>query len=239
MTTTRLIRVALLSSLIGCGGGSGNQPPDAAQGSAAARITIAGTAQAQSGSSTPLAGVAISAYRNSDEATPIATATTDQQGAYSMEIETGGVALDGYIKATIASYLDTYLYPPAPLGEDFTNASINIVNSGTVNLFGTLCGVTIDTAAGVIAVRVASATGTAFAGVMIASTPGATHYCYNGASASIPSSSATMTSSDGIGYMLGVTGSASVTATKSGATFAAHTINARAGALTTTIISGQ
>ncbi len=247
MTTTRLVRIVQFSSLfglglglgLGCGGGGDPHSPDAALGSAASKITVAGTAKAQGLSSTPLAGVAIAAYRNADEATPIATATTDTQGAYSMEIQTGGVAIDGYIKATIGSYLDSYLYPPAPLGQDFTNAAINLVTTQTVGAFGNLCGVTIAATDGVIAVEVASAAGMAVAGATVASTPAAAHYCYNGASASIPDHNATMTSTDGIAYMLSVSGSASVTATKSGATFAAHTVNARPGALTTTIISGQ
>ncbi len=238
MKTTRLVCGALLA-LVGCGSSdSGTKTPDAAIGSAAAKITVSGTAQAQGISSTKLAGVAIAAYRNGDETTPIATATTDTQGAYTMDIETGGVAIDGYIKATIASYLDTYLYPPAPLAEDFSNASINIVNTGTVSAFGSLCGMDIAPTDGVIAVKVASAAGTAVAGAAVASTPAAALYCYNGASGSIPDHMATATASDGIAYMIAVSGSASVTATKSGATFTAHAVNARPGTLTTTIVSG-
>ncbi len=242
MTTTRLVCAALLTLVahVGCSSNSGTKTPDApTQGSAAAKITVAGTAKAQGASATPLAGVAIAAYRNGDETTPLATATSDTQGNYTMDIETGGVAIDGYIKATIASYLDTYLYPPSPLAEDFTNASINVVNTQVVSLFGTFCGATIDLAQGVVAVEVASSTGTAVAGAAVASTPGATSYCYDGTTAGIPDKMATVSGADGIAYMLGVTGSASVTATKSGETFAAHTVNARPGTLTTTIIAGQ
>ncbi len=243
MTTTRLatrLVCAALLALVGCGSsGSGTKTPDAAIGSAAAKITVSGTAQAQGASATPLAGVAIAAYRNGDETTPLATATSDTQGKYMMDIETGGVAIDGYIKATISSYLDTYLYPPAPLTTDLSNASINIVNTSTVALFATFCGASaIQPTDGVIAVQVISGT-TAVAGATAASTPAATSYCYDGTTAGIPDKMATVSGADGIAYMLGVTGSASVTATKSGATFAAHTVNARPGTLTTTIISGS
>ncbi len=241
MTTTRLVCVALLSTLIACGSDDKgtNATVDAkASGSAAAKITVAGTAQAQGVSSTKLAGVTVAAYRNGDETTPLATTTSDTQGAYSMDIETGGVAVDGYIKATIASYLDTYLYPPAPLSEDFTNASINIVNNGTVTAFGSLCNIDIAATDGVVAVEVVNAAGTPVSGAAVASTPAASVYCYNGTSP-LPDHNATTTAADGIAYMIAVNGTASVTATKGGLTFAAHTVNARPGTLTTTIIAGQ
>jgi hypothetical protein len=70
---------------------------------------------------------------------------------------------------------------------------------------------------------------------VIASTPAAPTYCYNGTNG-LPSSTATETQPDGVGYMFNVTGQVSVTATKSGSTFKSHTVNARAGALTTTLI---
>ncbi|CAN5469001.1 hypothetical protein BH11MYX1_BH11MYX1_34360 [soil metagenome] len=228
--------------MVACGGDSGTKTPDSAVGSAAARITVSGTAKAQGISATPLAGVTIGAYRNGNETTAVATTITDQQGAYTMDIETGGVALDGYIKATITSYLDTYLYPPSPLAADFAGAAINILNTQTIGLVGQLCGLppnTIMDTDGIIAVEVVDGTNTAVAGAVVASTPAAAHYCYNGANG-LPSTAATMTATDGVAYMIQVTGaSTSVTATKSGATFNAHTVNSRAGAFTTTIIAGQ
>jgi hypothetical protein len=52
-----------------------------------------------------------------------------------------------------------------------------------------------------------------------------------------PNKNATMTDTDGLAYLLNITGSASVTATKTGSTFASHSVKARAGAFTTTLIA--
>lgn len=242
MTTTRLICVALCSSLVACGGGGGTQPPDAAQGSAAARITIAGTAKAQgAGSSTPLAGVAVGAYKTGDDAAALATATTDQQGNYTLEITTGGVALDGYVKASITGYLDTYLYPPAPLTSDFTGAALNLVSTNLIGLLAqNFCGATsYSSTDGIVAVAVVNAAMMPVAGATVSATPAAMTYCYNAGSPAVPNKSATMTATDGLAYMIQVTGETSLSATKSGSAFNAHTVNSRAGALTTTIITGQ
>jgi hypothetical protein len=233
--------VLLLTSIAACGGNDNNNTVDGA-GSGSnvpAMITITGTAKSNSGTATtPLSGVTIAAYSNSDEATPVATATSDTAGNYTLTVTTGGHALDGYIKATIATYLDTYLYPPAPLAADFNGAALNIITMQTFNLVSTLCQANQTTAEGGIAVQVVDAAMASVGGATVSSTPAAAKYCYN-ASNGFPAASATATNTDGLAYMFQVTGSASVTASKSGVTFGSHTVNARAGALTTTLIVSQ
>ena len=242
--TSRLACVLFLTSLAACGS-SDNKTTDggngSGSGSAAQMITITGTAKSNTGTSTsPLAGVAIGVYSNSDETTAVGTTTSDTAGNWMLTVSTGGHALDGYIKGTVTGYIDSYLYPPVPLTADFSGAALNIVTMQTYGLVSTLCqGNQLDTNGGV-AVEVVDASAAPLAGATVSSTPAATKYCYNsGGSPNLPSGSATATATDGLGYMFNVTGQATVTATLSGKTFIAHKVNARAGALTTTQIMAQ
>jgi hypothetical protein len=204
-------------------------------------ITVSGTATKREGlNANPAAGVTVAAYKNGDDNTVLAMATTDAAGHYSMTLTTGGVALDGYLKGTLTGFIDTYLYPPKALAADFDMASMNMVNTSTLDtLSGTLCGNNQDLAKGLVAVIVADANNAPIAGAMVSSTPAAAKYCYNktGAVGTIPDKNATVTETDGIGYMINLApGQVTVSATKTGSTFASHAVQARAGVLTTTVI---
>jgi hypothetical protein len=229
---------ALLIVLLACGACGGDDGGGGADASnVPATITVSGMAtKRENTSSSAAAGVMVSAFQTSDPNTAVANATTDAAGNYSMTITTNGKALDGYLKATLATFLDTYLYAPKPLDADFSGASINMINSGTLGLLsGTLCGNAQDAAKGVIAVLVVDAANNPVAGAMVSSTPAAAKYCYN--SGGFPSRNATMTDTDGVAYMLNVApGQVTVSATMTGTTFASHAVNARAGAFTTTVI---
>src|SRR5213593_36433 len=77
------------------------------------KVTVSGTAVEVSASGmTPLAGITVGAYRAADEATAVATATTDADGKYALKIPSNGAAVDGFLKATKDGYMVTYLYPP-------------------------------------------------------------------------------------------------------------------------------
>lgn len=164
--------------------------------------------------------------------------TTDAQGNYSLVVPTNGKPVDGFVKATKSGYMDTYLYAPAPLTADFSMASINMLTPNTFGLLsGTLCGVSQATM-GTIAVEVIDTNNATVAGAMVSSSPAASKYCYDAGSPSYPNKSATMTDSDGVAIMFNVTaGPVTVSATLSGATFKSHTVNAVAGAFTTTLIT--
>jgi hypothetical protein len=232
--TTAFPLLILVSSACGDDGGGGGQmdaPPNVP-----AMITVSGVATERSTSSTPRQGVMIGAYRNSDPNTPVVTTTSDAAGMYTMTITTNGMPLDGYIKATYTGLLDTYLYPPRPLVADFAGASIFMVSANTLGLLSNLlCRNEQDLAKGVVAVLVTDATDTAVGGATISSTPAAAKYCYN--MGGNPNGDATMTDTDGIGYMINLpAGEVTVSASKSGSTFSSHKVNARAGVLTTTVI---
>lgn len=228
-------RLALGAMVAACGGGSSSNPMiDGPQ--APAMITVTGNASARDATgSSPLSGVTVGAYASSNEATPVITAMTDAQGNFTLTIPTGGVALDGYLKATMASYMDTYLYPPAPLAADFSGATIVMLAPSTFDLLAnTLCSANQMTSMGAVAAEVEDGSGAFVAGATVASSPAATKYCYD--SGGFPSRTATATDTDGLGYMFNVTGDVTVTAMKSGTTFTSHALKARAGAFTTTLI---
>lgn len=185
--------------------------------------------------SSPAEGVLIEAFKNGSS-TPIAMTTTDAQGNYSLVITTGGVAVDGYLKGTFNGLIDTYLYPPKPLAEDYDMAAINMIDSGTMNLLSNnLCRNAQETTNGVIGLIVADAARMPVAGATVSSTPAAAKYCYN--QGGFPNQNAAMTEGDGLAYMLNLpAGAVTVSASMSGTTFSSHQVEARANALTTTVI---
>lgn len=226
---------ALIVLLAACGGDDSSATADAPP-SAPPMITVSGTATKREGTaSNPAAGVTIEAFRNGQSAA-VAMTTTDASGNYTLTLVTGGVALDGYLKGTLTGFKDTYLYPPKPLAENFDMASINMLNQQTLDLLSdTFCRNKQDSTKGAVAVIVADANRMAVAGAMVSSTPAAAKYCYN--QGGFPNQNAVMTDTDGIAYMINLApGDVTVSATKSGTTFSSHAVNARAGALTTTVI---
>jgi hypothetical protein len=219
----------------GGGGGDGMKTPDAPPVSA--MVTVTGTASSVGISGKqPEAGVLVAAYANSDENTIVAMTTTDASGNYTLTITTNGTALDGFLKATKATFKDTYLYPPDPLSKDFAGASINMVTSGSYGLIYSLTQVSQTAGMGTIAMIVSDGTN-GVAGATVSSSPAGT-YRYNGSNG-LPAnmSSAMATQADGIGYILNVApGQVMVSGAKSGSTFRTHGLKARADVLTTTLV---
>lgn len=203
---------------------------------AAHTIAISGTASQRSTSgAVPVEGVAVAAYASADETTPLATGTTDADGKYTLTIDTHGVAVDGYLKATMAGMVDTYWYPSAPLTADYADAGLNMLAPQTLDLLAnTLCRANQDLAKGMIAVEIRDASRTPVEGATLSSDPASSFYCYD--SGGFPSSSATATDPDGIGYLFNLTGDVTISASKSGSTFKPTTVKVRGGALTTTLV---
>lgn len=222
------------------GGGDDGVTPDApkvymdAPPSVPAMIKLSGVAeeQAQSGS-TPLAGVAISVLKRGSD-TPLATATSDAQGKYSVMVATGSLPVDAYIKATKQGFVDTYAYPGAAWIADATNADANMINTTTFNLLVGFGGG--SSTKGVIALGVFDAAMKEVEGATVASTPASGVYKYSDASG-LPTST-TATAADGHAFMFDVPdGEVTVKANKAGATFKPHALSAKAGAFTTTVIT--
>ena len=232
------------------GGGPGSDPgsnngsndgPDAGMtgGGIPATIRISGTAAEQGQSSaTPLEGVAIAAFRAGDDTTPVATATTDSSGAFSLTISTNGAPVDGYLKATKSGEVDAYVYPPIAMTADYGMATVGMVSSSNFNLLRQFEGA--QSGKGVVVLVVLDATATnAIQGADATSSPsaGKTVYMDNNGQPFATGS----TNTDGLAFLFNVSPSAPVTvgATKSGMTFRSHALTARADAMTTTMVLAQ
>ncbi|HWU88577.1 MAG TPA: hypothetical protein VN253_14945 [Kofleriaceae bacterium] len=204
-------------------------------------ITVTGTAVSRGLTGTnPVAQALIGAYRDSDEATPIATTMTDAQGKFTLTVSTGGVALEGFIKATKTAFRDTYLYAPAPIAAD-TTAPVNMIATNDYDLLSTVAQGNQMPGNGLIALVVVSgttATSTPITGATVSSNPAATVYRYSAANG-LPSSTATATGADGVAYMFNVRPNVPVTvgAMKTSTTFKSHGLKAWPDQLTTTLIT--
>ncbi len=251
--------IVLVLVLAACGGSGGSGAPDASAGPDGAAvidaalaidaplpidapvvvpmtIVISGKATTQELSGTsPVAGLAVAAFRVGDDATPLATATTDAQGNYSLSVTANGASLDAYLRATKAGFVDLYLYPRAALDANFTGANLDMLTMANLGFLHTLAGGGQQAGKGLIGLTVTDAAGAPVAGATVSSTPASGNARYN--SGGLPSSTATATDADGVAFLFNVPGAVTVTATKAGMTFHAHLVNARADKFTTTTVA--
>ena len=232
------MKTSLLLFLIACGGSSEPEvgadaakvfmdaPPVVSQ-----MIKVSGTASSEGASaSAPLAGVVIEFHQAADDAM-MATATSAADGTFSFELDTGGSVVDGYLKATKASFVDNYIYPTGPLQADMPHADANMIASSDFSGLGILTGQ--DSANGFIAAIVMDSAGAGVAGAAISSTPASGKYAYSDSNGYPTGTTATL--ADGRAFFINApSGELTVKATKSGMTFKSHALKAHAGALTTT-----
>ena len=115
---------------------------------------------------------------------------------------------------------------------------MNLVTESTAQTLSNLCGAPITEANGAVGMEAVDSTGAMVVGASFSSTPAPKKYCYNAATG-LPMPSLTVTGADGLGYLVDVSGSVAVTASKSGLTFGTHTIKVRVGTLTTTLVAAQ
>lgn len=237
-----------------CGGGSSNSGDDGAGGDdappidaavdappAPPMIKITGAAVSRTATGpVNLQNVVITGYRYSDESTPVAMTTTAADGTFTLDIATGGVALDGYLKATLATYKDTYLYPPAPIAAD-TIAPINMIAANLLDLVEQLTGEVIDPTKSLIALIVvdgATAQSMPIADAKVTSTPVGTSTHYTNPATKLPGKTETMTYTDGAAFIFNVEpGPVTVGATKAGTTFKSHGLKSHPNALNTTLVT--
>ena len=199
-----------------------------------AMITIAGTALDSSQNSTmPLAGAAITLKNRTDDAT-LATATSDAQGKYSMQVTTNGHVVDAYILATKSGYVDAAAFPAKPWEADAASADSNMITTGNYNLLGVYTGQ--QSSNGIIIVEVLDASSMPVMGAAVSCSPASGSVLYTGSNG-IPASGSS-TNTDGTGFLINVPpGSVQLGVTKSGATFKTHPVNARANTFTSTVVT--
>ncbi len=238
----------LLIAIAACGGSSNPQSDDAPPADAKVFLdappvvpqsfTISGkTSERSLSGETVVEGVTIQAFASSNEAMPIATATTDAQGSYTLTVMTNGAPLDGYLLATKTGYVDIYLYPTAPFIADFTGGDVNMLTPSNKDFLNSLASGNQMAGKGMIGLQIRDAAGQPVAGATVSSTPASGAYRYTNTSG-LPSGNATATSSDGVAFMFNVpSGPITVTATKSGMTFKSHAVLAHPDKFTTTSIT--
>lgn len=210
---------------------------DAPPSNIPAMITLSGkTTERGISGETNVAQVAIAVYKASDEATPLATATSDAQGNFTVTVPTGGVPLDGYLKATKASYLDLYLYPAVAWIADDTDESVNMMTPGNRDLLNSFASGGQMPTKGMIGIAVYDANGMPVTGATFSSSPAAGATKYLGGSG-LPDANATMTSAEGVGFLFNAEETVTVSANKAGMTFHPHVVKARPGTFTTTSVT--
>lgn len=234
-----------LAAVTACGSSSHSNPdatknPDAkvfmdAPPNVPAMITISGTGTDQGLTSKPYDGAVVAVYKRSDPSTPLGMATTDAQGKYSIQIATGGMVVDGYIKSTKANHADGYGFPAIPWQADDPNADPQGLGTGLYSILSGMLG--SSAGKGLIVINLVDASGHAVAGATITTTPGSDKYSYNGDNGQ-PDGSKVMTNTDGIGFAGGVPpGKVTISATKAGVVFKSHEIDVHADAFTTATIT--
>jgi len=241
--STFLVASTALAITTGCSGGGGSStssptPTNSAtptpSGAVPDPIVLSGTTQTDGVSgSTPVTNATVEVYRTGT-ATALIAGSSDGTGHYSLNVPTGGAAVDGYIHAAAASYLDSYQYPTSPFAASAT-FTVTLLNSSTFGTIGSLAGVTQASGKGWIAVEVVNSAGTPTSGATVSTTPSGTVKYLSGG---LPSSSATMTDTDGVAFVFNLTpGDVIVSASAGGNPLHSHTVNARADVLTYTSIA--
>jgi hypothetical protein len=238
-----------LASLVACGGGGKATIDGPGTGIDAPKvdapmvdvvlgptINISGVAETvAAGSMTAAKGVTVGAYLEG-ATTPLVTTTTAADGSYTFAVPSVNGQVTGYIKGSLATYDDTYLYAPGPITTDQTMANIKLIKQGTIDALYELNGITEDPAKATVGLEVVDATQAVVAGAVVTATPAPSNILYT--VGGLPSKSGTMTGADGLAYLANTpTGTVSVGATKTGSTFTSHNIIVRANALTTTLIA--
>ena len=250
MRQARFSYSLLVVMVVACGGDSKTTNPDAPSNppadSSSTVDTPAGAAIKVSGTTTErtltgmavVSGVTVAAYRNGDDATPVAMTTSATDGTFTLSVPTTGGPLDGYLKATKQDLKDAYLYPPAAITADIT-APVNMIKQAT---WDTLVSVAIGSGnqqadKGLIALLVVSgltADSTPVAGAVVTSSPQSTVRYNNG----IFPNGTTSTADDGLAFLFNVaTDSVMVNASKGATTYQSHSVKARPDVFTTTIIT--
>ena len=232
----RVFHSFLLVAAAGCGGGSGSpdaapppDPPDARPIDAALPpdahppdltcagmdppvlvvpdpLTIAGfTRSIGASGASPVAGVAVEARQVSDDSV-VASDISRNDGAYSLSVVTGAVALTGYLHATADTFFPTNLFPPDPIQKDIGMLTIPLFAKQLLPLLATLAGTELKPGDGVAIVQVHDCAGDGMAGVVVAITGGNadTKIVYGSGDPPLPTASATTTDESGTVYILNI-----------------------------------
>ena len=219
--------------LMACGGGQ--QTIDSGQQSQIPpTITIRGVATARSAQGpTPVPGVTVGAYVYPAVTSPTASATTDAMGAFAVTVPTDGVPLIVHLKTSSPSYVDTYRFFPSAFPADVDGASLDMMTPAAYAQVYTSTGVTHKAGSAMLELEATSAFGGPAPGVMFLTQDGTVKYTKNG----LPSASASMTDTDGIGFVLNAPATIIEINASGGQFFQATPVEGFAAALTMALVT--
>jgi len=149
----------------------------AAPTTAADPVTIAGTTETFSGQNlSPIGGVTVQAFKTGtatalDTQTSAATVGTFTTG----NLVTGGTPLDGYIRASLATYRTTYLYPPNKVVANLSGVPVPIISDATFGMLTQFLGAQNDDTSGVLLVTVTDCALMAITGASLTAKEGNTN----------------------------------------------------------------
>jgi hypothetical protein len=195
----RAMRASVLAiGLTACG--SGHETVDSrTQIQIPPTITIRGVATARSAQGpTPVSGVTVGAYVYPAVTSATASDTTDATGAFAVSVPTDGMPVDVHLKTSSPSYVDTYYMFPTSFVEDVYGASLDMMTPAAYAQVYASTGVTHRGGSAMLELEATSSVGGPAPGVMFQVQDGTPKYTMNG----IVSATASMTDTDGIGFIL-------------------------------------
>ncbi len=180
-----------------------------------------------------VAGATIDAFVGSS-VTSSGTAISAADGTFAIDLSSGGVPLDAYLRATKTGFFDTYHYPAYPIATSPIGFTVQLIDTATFTGFALLSGVTPDASKGSMLLVAADCTGTGVAGATIGVAPAGTLvYLRNRRPAPLASN----TDSDGAAVVFNVPpGQVTVSASVGGTTLRSHVVTVRANTVTRTSI---
>lgn len=184
---------------------------------------------------TKIAGAPVQGFQV-DLASPIFTVNTDLDGAFSRNQGTGGAPRSLYLHVSSNNYVDTYFYPAVPIVKDI-QTELQLFKATDLATIGTAIGVNPDPTKALLAVTVTDCFGNPLGGAVVSTLPAGREVVYF---------NSMLTPQKGLSFTDSTTGTALIVdaapanvmimATFNNMTLRAHSIAARAGALTQTDI---
>ncbi len=195
------------------------------------------TGHAQSGSTNGVAdlqGAVAEAYRVGSLILED-TDTSDAAGVFTLTINNDALTpVDGYVKGTATTYLDSYLYPPFPLATNTDQAPLLFITNDTLNLLGFVSGASQNSSHGFLGLLVVDCAGNPVQGATVTISPVATaattKIVYVGDN-NLPDTALTSTGANGVAFVFNAPqGEVVVDASVGGDSLREHTITVRVGA---------
>ncbi|MEP6865493.1 MAG: hypothetical protein ABJE66_33040 [Deltaproteobacteria bacterium] len=138
------------------------------------QITISGATETFNGSLSPVGGFTVETYKTGT-ATAVDTQTSAMTtGAFTTgNIATGGLPLDGYVKASLATYRTSYLYPPNAIVKSLANTPVPVISDSNPQVMQLLTALGQDDATqGLLLITVADCSLTPIAGATLTAKQG-------------------------------------------------------------------